>query len=710
MLLKQLTHFSVRWCLAAVTLLLSTVTLASEPVTTGWLSHPDHPPVQVKLSLTGERDGTTANALLQVELDEGWKTYWRSPGEGGIPPQLDWSDATGIRTIDWFWPKPARYTIQGIDTVGYTGSLNFPLQLQVAPDAEQVHLKGTLTMSSCTNICVLTDYPIDLNIDTAALTPDADLSFAFQQAMAQVPQALPLAEVTQANWHQASTTLDLALTRDSAWQAPELFFHSEQEALEDVVFNSVAMTVEQDQLRAQITASHWLELPDLAGQSVTVTVVDGDFAAAYPITFNAVEGAAHSPLLDSSPSLAWMLVLALLGGLILNIMPCVLPVLGLKLQGVISANGQSASVTRKQFIASALGILVSFWLLAIGLLLLRWSGQSIGWGIQFQSPYFIGFMVSVTWLFALNLFGAFEVKLPSAMGSWAATTGDQHSYSGHFVQGMLATLLATPCTAPFLGTAVAFALAAAPGTILLMFTALGVGMALPWLAVAIWPRLARLLPKPGPWLAWVKPIFGVLMLLTMLWLISLMQSFISTTTLILIVLVLFAFSLVAVWRQFGRKGLLITLSGSFLGGALLIVLLLLNLSSWAPKLPEDHQWRDLLQTDIDAEVAQGNTVFVDVTADWCITCKANKIGVLLQNPVYDALGAEQVVRVRGDWTVPIDAIDAYLKQNNTYGVPFNKVYGPNAPEGIVLPIILTDQEVLDALAQASANTSSETKE
>jgi suppressor for copper-sensitivity B len=175
--------------LIATLLLYSAQSLAETP-STGWLSHEDHPPVSVKLELTGhyEAERNLLPALLHVELDEGWKTYWRSPGEGGIPPTFDWAESANINDIEWHWPMPSRYSIQGIDTVGYQGSLTFPLMIQLSPDVRQAHISGTLTMSSCTTVCVLTDYPIDLHVDLNTLTVDSDRAFDFNQAMCKVPR------------------------------------------------------------------------------------------------------------------------------------------------------------------------------------------------------------------------------------------------------------------------------------------------------------------------------------------------------------------------------------------------------------------------------------------------------------------------------------------------------------------------------------------
>ncbi|MCH2454404.1 MAG: thioredoxin family protein [Idiomarina sp.] len=684
------------WLLSLIVALLlySTQSFAETP-STGWLSHEDHPPVSVKLELTGhyEAERNLLPALLHVELDEGWKTYWRSPGEGGIPPTFDWSESSNIDDIEWRWAVPSRYSIQGIDTVGYQGSLAFPLMIQLSPDARQAHISGTLTMSSCTTVCVLTDYPIDLQVDLDTLTVDSDRAFAFNQAMGKVPREYDSNNVKQAIWSNANQRIQLTIERDSGWQEPQLFIHSNNEALADAEFSSPNIQVEGNTLTANIEVSHWLELPDLSGAELITTVSDEKFAAEYNVQLTA------GTIANNAPPLWAILLMALAGGLILNIMPCVLPVLGLKVQSLMLSGAQQPRVVRRQFLASSLGIVSSFLIIALGLMALRWSGGSVGWGIQFQNPYFIAALVAITWVFALNLMGAFEFKLPSSLSTSAATAGDD-SYKGHFLQGMLATVLATPCTAPFLGTAVAFALAAESSVILLIFAALGVGMALPWLLIAVFPKAAKLLPKPGRWMQWVKPVFAIMMLATTVWLTTLLKNFISNELFLALTVGLSVLTLVIIGKVHGRKALFLSIGGFLVLAAVVGTTLILTADRWVNKLPQDHQWQPLTQQRIDEAVASGQTVFVDVTADWCVTCQANKVGVLLQDPVFTALGQEHVTRLRGDWTKANESITQYLKANNTFGVPFNKVYGPGVPDGITLPVVLSKDKVMDALEDA----------
>ncbi|GAB1145588.1 protein-disulfide reductase DsbD domain-containing protein [Shewanella algae] len=693
MYLKRIWH-----AFAVCLMLLSQVALA-EPRSSGWLKHPDHPPVKVQLTLADVDAGQVGelNALLDVALSGDWKTYWRAPGEGGIPPTLDWSASENIATVDWHWPLPQRYVLQGIETLGYKGDTLFPLTIRLKDPGQPFRLKGTLTLSSCTNVCVLTDYPVELSGQAAGLKADDGFLHQWGEAMARVPQGDGGAVLQSIVWDEKQQLLQLAIEAASPWQQADLFLFGEDETVSELIFSRPQIQIDGKRLTATFGVKHWLGTPELEGKPLLIHLADTHLSAE-------LSGAiATGHVAKPQPSLPlWSLFLmALAGGLILNIMPCVLPVLGMKVHGVMMSSQGSRSQVRGHFMASALGILLSFWLIAAGLSLLKLSGQSLGWGIQFQQPWFIGFMVLLTWGFGLNLLGVFEINLPSKWQTRLAGAGDD-SRLGHMLQGMLATLLATPCTAPFLGTAVAFALGADYPMLFALFSAMGLGMALPWLMLALWPALAQRLPKPGRWMNWVKPVFALMMLATCLWLLSLLQSFFSVAVILGLGALMLLLTLGLLGKRYGTQVMVYAIGGSFLVASLALGVGYLTRDAWVSPLPSDHHWQPLNLVQLKQAVDEGKTVFVDVTADWCITCQANKVGVLLQNPVYDALGDDRVLLMRGDWTKPSEEITAYLKANGRFGVPFNQVYGPGTPAGKPLPVILSSDGVLAALAEAES--------
>ncbi|HIF9084105.1 TPA: protein-disulfide reductase DsbD family protein [Photobacterium damselae] len=678
--------------------LMMSLSVHASTLTTGWVHNPQHPPVAVRLMLTGEKNeaNKTVEGLLEVKLDKDWKTYWRSPGEGGTAPSINWELSSNLNSVDWHWPLPKRYEFLGVETLGYKHDVIFPMTFHLDDMNKPVFLSGKLTMSSCTSICVLTDYELSLDFNPEKLVPSVDAMVLYNKGNSLVPKPSTAVELTQVSYDEAKKIVSIVATNKAGWMNPDVFVDGQSKPVKQTSFLTPKIDVSGEQLIAQVPVSSWFGTPKLVGEPLSVTITDKDIA----VELSKV--ADNKPVIAlQNDSLLKVIGLALLGGLILNIMPCVLPVLGMKLSSVISAKGLERRQIRAQFIASALGILVSFWLLAGFLALLKVSGQALGWGVQFQSPWFIGAMMIITGLFAANMLGLFEIRLSSNTNTWLATRGG-NSYGGHFVQGMFATLLATPCSAPFLGTAVAFALGANDLTLFAIFTALAVGMAAPWLLIALFPQLANALPKPGMWMNTVKTIFGLMMLVTSLWLLSLMANFFSLKIVIVIGVIALALLLSQLWRIKGKRATLLTVGFLILVTAIGLIIGSLTADKWAKPLPQDHHWTPLNVEQIKQDVAQGKTVFVDVTADWCITCKANKVGVILQEPVYSALDQENIVLMRGDWTKPSDYVTNFLQSHGRFGVPFNIVYGPAAPNGIELPVILTSEQVLDALKQASS--------
>lgn len=648
--------------------------------------------------LTGAVDpvSNTLPAVLEVQLEGDWKTYWRSPGEGGIAPAIKWDESRNLQHVDWAWPAPEEFSLLGLQTFGYKGNTTFPLLLTVDDISAPTQLRGKVTLSTCTTICVLTDYQINLDFTTDTLQANTAAMLAYNKAISLVPQKVVTPEgvppVMTLGWDAAKSQLEVRLN-DTNWQQPSIIIDGEP----DTTFKRVSLTesetaLEGQQLVAIFNGTSWLGEPEVLGKPLNVTVIDGERALEYSAKIE------PKVITQENTSIFSIILLALIGGLILNVMPCVLPVLGMKLSSVVAAPHLQRNQIRQQFIASALGILVSFWLLAGFILILKLTGQAIGWGVQFQNPWFIGFMALVTTVFAFNMLGVFEINLPSNVQTKLATTGGNNN-RGHFLQGMFATLLATPCSAPFLGTAVAFALGADVLSLLVIFTALAVGMSLPWLMVAAFPQVAGYFPKPGRWMNIVKVFFSAMLLLTSLWLISLLASFVNVIYLWPLGA---AIALIFMFFMAKKYGAIAIVSSLGVGILLSAVIAFSTSNQWAKPLPTDLAWTPLDQALIDQQVAQGKTVFVDVTADWCITCKANKVGVILQEPVYSLLQQAHVLPIKGDWTTASQPITDYLQSHHRFGVPFNIVYGPNAPQGIALPEILSSQRVIDALKQASS--------
>ena len=399
-------------------------------------------------------------------------------------------------------------------------------------------------------------------------------------------------------------------------------------------------------------------------------------------------------------SLAWMLLFGVIGGLILNAMPCVLPVLSLKVFSLIRDSDQGSAQVRRGALATAAGILVSFWALAAVAILARSAGRAVGWGVQFQDPTFVAALALIVVLFCLNLWGLFEIVLPSSLLTRIGTAQtQQHGLGGHFVAGMFTTLMATPCSAPFLGTAVGFALAQPPLIVLGIFTAVGVGMALPYIALLIAPGLARFLPRPGAWMEHLKIAMGFLLAAAAVWLFYVLANQIPRQALAAIQIALLALA-GAIWvasQVRGRKRVL-PWSAAVLAAA---ATLLLAGGAKAPATAETAHlldWQPFDQAQIDELLAEGRTVFVDVTADWCFTCKVNERLVLETEPVASAFSTHEVVAMKADWTHRDDDIADYLASHGRYSVPTYVLYKPGE-EPYLFSEIITQDGITERLAE-----------
>ncbi len=442
----------------------------------------------------------------------------------------------------------------------------------------------------------------------------------------------------------------------------------------------------------------------LAGTTLHLTAVDGARAAAA----DAIPLFGALPGLPRQAGRIGIVGLALLGGLILNLMPCVLPVLSLKLLALVGYSGGERRTARLGLLATAAGILASFAVLAAVLISLQAAGAAIGWGIQFQQPWFLSGMALLTTLFAASLWDWLPLALPGGMAGAVGAVRGRGRIADAFLLGAFATLLAASCSAPFLGTAIGFALARGPADIALVFAAFGLGMAAPFLAVAAVPGAVGWLPRPGRWMVWLRRVLGFALLGTAGWLLSVLALEADTGAALLAGAMLAALLSVLAWRHrrpARRPGA--TIAALALAAVAVLAPALRGQAGpiAAPAHPAAELWRPFDEAVLRAAVTQGQVVFVNVTAAWCLTCKVNELTVLDRAPVAERLRAPGMIAMRADWTRPAPAVTAYLQSFGRYGVPMDVVYGPGAPEGIALPELLTAEAVMDAFRRAGPATS-----
>jgi suppressor for copper-sensitivity B len=605
---------------------------------------------EIVSAVEGTGDLAAIPFALHIVLQPGWKTYWRSPGDAGYPPQLDVAGSSNVSKAELKWPVPHRFQLFGLQTFGYGNEVAFPLMVTPEHPGAPIALKAKIRYLVCADICVPQETSLALDLPGGAATPSsfAPLVSRFESLVPMGSERLGWS-VDQVAIDQENQLIVDVKSSSEVLNAPDVIV----EGAPDFYFGppKVELSADRHTARLFVPVERLNSGPEVTASDLTLTLFDGERGVEMKARPVAIAAAAS---IASWSGILPILAIALLGGLILNVMPCVLPVLLLKLTGVLDVSGRERAHLRAAFLSTAAGIVASFLVLAGGLVAVKSAGARVGWGIQFQQPTFLALMAIVCLLFAANIWGLFQIPMPAFVGR-AAVAGDARLGSDHarsFFTGVLATALATPCSAPFVGTAVGFALARGPLEILAIFLALAVGLALPYLAVAAAPGLVALLPRPGGWMRWLKGVLALTMVGTAIWLMSIIGV---------------------------QTGLIN--AGAATGG--------------------DARWVAFDEAAIASDVAQGKVVFVDVTADWCITCEANKRLVVDREPVAARLKQDNVVAMKADWTRPDPKIADFLGRHGRYGIPFNIVYGPGAPAGIVLPELLTAEAVTAALDRAA---------
>jgi suppressor for copper-sensitivity B len=650
----------------------------------------------------------TVRLGLHFRLKPGWKIYWRSPGDAGVPPAIDWKGSRNLENAAIRWPLPQRFTIFGLTTMVYGTEVVLPLDVRVKARGAALALRAHVTYLACEKICIPYEARLALDLLPGKGAAAPRHAAAIERYARRVPprlvaDAVAGAPVSVARARllkgAAGLTLEVLARSRDGFMVPDLLV----EGPRPWRFAQPRLELSGDKRVAVFRVA-----VGLAGKGavppenplLTLTLADGGRALEQVVRMSQIEA-------GGGPGLGLLVILGLafLGGLILNLMPCVLPVLSMKVLSVVGHGGAEAAAVRRGFLATAAGILFSFLVLAGGAIALKSVGAAVGWGIQFQAPLFLIAMSAILVLFAANLFGLFEIPLPGFAGQ-AAAAGPGKSISGAFATGAFATLLATPCSAPFLGTAIGFALSRGPGEILAVFAMLGLGLAVPYLAVAMWPRIATGLPRPGAWMVVLRRVLGGVLLLTAVWLLSVLwvlAGAVATAAAGTLLAGLFA-ALILRRTVPGLRRAAVSLAVACLAAVLVVPALTGAPASSGPaRATEDAgiTWQPFDKVRLLNHVAEGRVVFVDVTADWCLTCKANKALVIDRGAVAARLRGAGVVAMRADWTRPDPRISAYLRSFGRFGIPFNAVYGPAAPAGTVLGELLTEGAVLAAMKAAA---------
>jgi len=661
----------------------------------------ERPHIQVELvSLTDSvQPGTEARVGLRLVPEAGWHTYWKNPGDSGLATTLEWRLPEGVSATGIDWPYPDAIPFAHLINYGYNGEHLLPVTVTVpaamAP-GETLRLAARADWLVCEEICIPGDAELILELPVSKPAPAVDEAVAglFAWADQRRPQPVDWPARFSTDSGQLSVQVENATLTDATGWA----FFSEDNNLVDHSTAPVLSAADGQLLVSQPLSPFVSHYPD----ALTFVLVDKPAGKAYRL--DATAGALVSTggeLMQTADQLplSWLtaLALALLGGLLLNLMPCVFPVLSIKALGLVQGGGKDQ---RGHGLAYTAGVVVSFAVLAAVLLALRAAGDAIGWGFQLQSPWIVGGLIYVLFALGLSLSGLFEFG-GSLMNTGQGMT-ERGGVGGSFFTGVLACVVASPCTAPFMGAALGAAVLMPWPMAISVFVALGLGLALPILLFSFVPALAGLLPRPGSWMVTFKQLMAFPLYLAVVWLLWVLarQTDANGLAAVMVGLVALAFSLWLVGKATagGKKS---TLRGLAVSLGLVVALAALAAAARIDSEPatsatawwEDYSPSRLAELQADPDIA----VFVNMTADWCLTCKVNESVALNKPSVRAAMEAQKVVYLKGDWTRRDAAITDYLAQFGRNGVPLYVAYPRNTGEPRVLPQVLTPGLVVEVI-------------
>jgi len=683
------------------------------------------PPDLVRSSLVAEPAAVAGaqpfTLAVRMQVKPGWHVYWRNPGDSGLPPEVTWTLPAGFNAGALQWPAPERIPIATLMNYGYEGEVTLLVPVTPPPSldpANPVVVQAKLTYLVCETECVPGSADLALTLPVGEPRPDPDNAALFARARAALPTPAPwpLSLSSQGDTLQldfAATGLKPDTIRNAA------YFPYAETAIDNAA--AQVMTVDGTGLHLTVARSSPTEaaptaLPGVLTLDEVTEAGSRRLAFAYgdepvlPAATDPPAPVAVAPTRAGVPdfdvlTFAAAAAFAFLGGLILNLMPCVFPVLSIKVLSLVRHAGERPARLRLHGVAYTAGVLASFLGLAALLIALKGGGAAIGWGFQLQSPLVVAGLAYLLFAMGLNLSGVVEV------GGGLVGVGDRlarrSGLSGSFFTGVLATLVATPCTAPFMGSAVGFALTQSAGVALAVFASLGLGLAMPFLALTLWPAALRALPRPGAWMETLKQVLAFPVYATVAWLVWVLAQQVDPRGLLaaLIGLVLVGFS-AWVWER-GRAAA----PGARRIAQGCAALALIAVVALVSTLPQDRAAPNaqtaaggiepFTQARLDALTVAHKPAFVNMTAAWCITCAVNETTSLSTKAVRAAMAERGVTYLKGDWTNQNPEITRLLEEHGRSGVPLYLLY-TGAGEPQVLPQILTEGTVLQALASVPA--------
>ena len=713
----------------SLVLLISGVATAKEVVT-------EHVTLELVSENTALIPGQTNTVAVRLEMDDHWHTYWANPGDSGLPTEIAWTLPEGISAGPIQWPVPQWINYFDMVSYAYEGEVFLLVDLDVPPGfqaTEPVELAARVDFLVCKEACIPGGADLTLSLPVSSSADGTSFRSQIETTRNQLAQSLPEWEMKVVD-NGESFALSVLAPEGGSFEGREAIYFSldgwvaaskpRTSLAEGRVLTVVMPKTEyepeegKDRFRGVLFSEQpWDDGGEFKSLQVDLTYSTDDEVASWlgsaegsPLaSIQNLSGTGASVATDAPKGLFTLMLFALVGGLLLNLMPCVFPVLSIKVLGFVQQAGEEKSKVKLHGMVFTLGVLISFWLLASVFLALRAAGQEIGWGFHLQAPGFVALLTSIIFLFGLNLSGVFEIgeSLTGAGSDLQAKSG----YSGSFFSGVLATLVATPCTAPFMGTAMGVVATLSALQSMAIFTALAIGVALPYLVLSFFPAFLERLPRPGAWMETFKKALAFLLYGTVVWLAWVFGSQVGVNGMAALLLGLVIMGVAAwVWGNWGN----LTKKKSVRSVALLVALPLLVVGGYiqywathfeppqlalnADKSGSGIHWEAYSPEVVSDLVSEGKTVYVDFTATWCLTCQVNKKVAFTSDDVIQYFEENEVVALKGDWTRRDPVITRELQRFGRNGVPTNIIYRPNG-EDTLLPEVLTPGIVLDALKE-----------
>ena len=573
---------------------------------------------------------------LKINLNPGWKIYWKNPGEAGLPPELDWSDVKNIKKVEFLFPAPKRFNFFGIETFGYTNEVVFPIKILKINNKKPV--KGVLKFNAqiCNKVCIPIERSFQIN---------SNINVGDSSEIKKFLLKVPYQNIIDTKFFYKISILNGDLKLFLNKDINHINFDLIVEDKKSNIFSKFSVHENEDKKKYVLIKNINKHDKNINKNNFTVTFLSEklNFFQNFKVT--------NEFILDKN--YISILIISFIAGLILNIMPCVLPVLSLKVANFLTFPNINSLIIKKKVFLQISGIIFSFLILFLITSFLKYSGSQVGWGFQFQNTAFLIIIVFIIFIFGFNLLGLFEIIIPWKIINFLQKLNVKNFED--FLSGILMTILSTPCTAPFVGTAAMYALSGSYYESFFVFLFMSLGLSFPLILIFVYPNSIKIFPKPGKWILHFKKFMGILFIFSGLWFLSiLINNFTNHDNKIVT-------EDTIIWKNWDIE-----------------------------KEPQ------LLQKLI----SQDEVIFLDITADWCITCKYNKIFILNDKKIKKLIQDKKITTLQLDWTKKSSAIEKFLFSKNRYGVPYNEIYSKKYFNGVLLPELLNKKIIFKLIKEA----------